>query len=133
MRLIQIIFVVFLSFLVSGALANDHVSITVTLQDVDAKGRPWDDNSDPDIAICVHTSFGRKCYPENDNLQKIATPLNTACKNTFTCTIDKVFINNAPFYVVVYEKDAVFDDTVGERMCPIKGDCRAGLADIVVK
>lgn len=132
MRFVQILFVFFL-FLVSTASASDYVSITVTLQDVDARGQPWDDSSEPDIAICVHTSFGRKCYPENDDLQNIATPLKTACKNTFTCTIDDVFINNAPFYVVVYERDIVFDDTVGERMCPVKGVCRVGLADIVVK
>ena len=108
--------------------AGSKKTVTVKLQEKKANGKAWDAfGGGPDVAICVKTPKGKKCYPDGNDTMEILEP---QCRDAFTCTFTDVYIE-APYEITVVDVDLAANDMAGTGPCD--GKCTLGLAEVEVK
>ena len=104
-------------------------SIEVEVQQKKTNGKAWDAfGGGPDLALCVKTPKGKKCYPDGTSEMEILEP---QCRDSFTCTFKGVYLE-APFELTVVDVDMAANDVAGTGVC--EGDeCTVGLAKVTIK
>ena len=125
------LFAVALSMMTVGlAFATEAEKvITVEVQQKKANGKAWDAfGGGPDLAICVKTPKGKKCYPDGNSEMEILEP---QCRDAFTCTFTGVYLE-APFEITVVDVDMAANDVAGTGVCE-GAECTLGLAKITIK
>jgi len=120
---------VFAVFFAATAFAGGTVKVKVKQSKVN--GKAWDAfGGAPDIALCIDSSDGMKCYPDGASPRKIENP---ECRDAFTCTFRNVRIPSGEFEVIVVDVDAMANDIIGEEDCTAPGKCRVGQAKVTFK
>jgi len=108
--------------------AGSTKTVSVKIQQKKANGKAWDAfGGGPDIAICVKTPKGKKCYPDGNDTMEILEP---QCRDAFTCVFTGVYIE-APYEITVVDVDLAANDMAGTGAC--SGKCTIGLAEVEVK
>ncbi len=80
----------------------------------------------PDIAMCVITRTGEKCYPEG-------FPVSSACPDTTACVFTDIAIPPDAFEVHLIDVDAVNNEDIGRGECDWDRSCTLGQAEVTIE
>jgi len=108
-----------------------RATVTVKVQKTKSNGKAWDAfGGEPDIAICVSSDSGTKCYPDGDSEMGILEP---KCRDTFRCTFRGVKVPTGEFEISVMDVDMAANDSVGSAYCSKGKSCSAGQAKVTIR
>jgi hypothetical protein len=113
----------------SGKARPEQATFEVKVSETDPEGGLWDrldSEGRPDIALCIESRVGKRCYPD-DKLY------SSQCPDSFTCTFQGVSIPPEEFKVTVIDVDAVNNETVGEATCDWDETCTVGMAKVKIQ
>ena len=113
----------------SGKSRPDKATFQVKVSETDAEGGLWDrldSDGKPDIALCVESRVGKRCYPD-DKLY------SSQCPDSFTCGFTSLPIPAEKFKVTVIDVDAINNETIGEATCDWDETCKVGLAKVTIE
>ena len=113
----------------SGKTRPDKAVFQVKVSETDAEGGLWDRldaDGKPDIAICIESQLGKRCYPDNKLY-------NSHCPDSFSCNFGSLPIPAEKFTVTVIDVDAINNETIGESTCDWDETCKVGLAKVTIK
>jgi hypothetical protein len=107
-----------------------RVNIKVKLKRTKSNGSNWDAfGGEPDIAICVDSDSGIKCYPDGDSVSGILEP---ECQDSFRCTFRNISVPADGFELTVVDVDLASNDTAGSEDCEVGKKCTVGRAKVTI-
>lgn len=105
------------------------VSVSVQVDQQDGDGQQWDAGEAPDVALCVVSTSGTRCYPDGS---RDGIPRRPQCQDAFLCAFPGVEFPSGSFSLRIVDVDIINNDIVGEGRCAIGARCRIGRATVQV-
>ena len=105
-------------------------TVRVEVQPTKPGGKPWDAfGGAPDLALCVRTELGQRCYPDGHSPSQILRPV---CRDALSCSFEVTVPRQGSCRLVVVDVDVMVNDVVGEAPCS-EGTHRTQAARLVVR
>lgn len=113
-----------------GPETNPSITVDVTVAPQKPDGKAWDAaGGAPDIALCLSSALGTRCFPNGGNIGEITAP---QCRDSFQCT----FKADAPpgdITVEIVDVDLAVNDPIGSGACRRGSTCRLGQATVRIR
>lgn len=111
-----------------GQVGVQNASILVNVNAQNAAGEAWDAfGGAPDIAICVNSALGQRCYANGNGV--VNGPAGFArgrCQDAFSCVFVVPVMATGPYSIVVYDVDLSAHDVIGACVIPRMGVYQCG-------
>lgn len=113
-----------------GTETEVTLTVSVEVETQNPQGAPWDVGGEaPDVALCVVSVSGTRCYPEGGTH---GNPTSPQCQDASMCAFQGVRVPPSGFVLRVIDVDLLSNDTIGEGRCGIGSRCRIGLSMVQV-